>query len=429
MATFRVVPDKRYSRKDGTHRYCLVATVDGAVNYLPLKLKLSATQHKMVFEKKSMVKEYIDYREKINELETKAERIYSSMRTFDYIRFKQLFYRNGDEILEKDDDLPKTLAVKGLFEYFIKNRPAKCGTIIHKKSTLGVLERYHPNLYVEDVNVRFLMKFEKDMLDKGKSYSTVTSYLRDLRTVINYFRQVKKIIPNDVEYAFGHGGYSIKAYRRKKEVLTNEEILSVMEFSDFDSPKQEYARNIWMVLYYGSGINPVDLLKLRWSDVNNRHIHLIRTKTETTRQSVIQELTLPLTEDFKYFLNKVAVPESISPFVLGKLHEGYTDMSLLNRKNRFRQEVNPELKKISKKLNLSAPLLMATARDCYASTLKRNGESRDTIGEMLGHRDPRTTAHYLDSLSIEETFRVNGGLVSRRQQNKEEVMVTGGFSA
>ena len=72
---------------------------------------------------------------------------------------------------------------------------------------------------------------------------------------------------------------------------------------------------------------------------------------------------------------------------------------------------------------------MATARDCYASTLKRNGESRDTIGEMLGHRDPRTTAHYLDSLSIEETFRVNGGLVSRRQQNKEEEMVTGGFSA
>jgi len=424
MATFKILRDTRYARKDGSNRYCLRAIVEGTVHYLPLKLKLTPTQHKMVFDKKSMVKQYIDYREQINELETKAERIYSSMRTFDYKRFNQLFFRNDDEVLEKDDDLPKTLAVKGLFEYFIKNRPAKCGTIIHKKSTLGVLERFHPNLYLEDINVTFLKKFEMDMLDKGKSYATVSSYLRDLRTVINYFRQVKKIIPKDVEYVFGHGGYSIRAFRRKKEVLTKEEILSVIEFNEFESSKQEYARNIWLVLYYGSGINPVDLLKLRWKDIENRHIHLIRTKTETTSQTVIQELTLPLTEDFKYFLNKVAVPESISSFVLGKLHEGYTDISLLNRKNRFRQEINTELKKISQKLNLTAPLLMATARDCYASTLKRNGESREAIGEMLGHRDPRTTAAYLDSLSIDETFRINGGLISGRQVSKEEEVLS-----
>lgn len=89
----------------------------------------------------------------------------------------------------------------------------------------------------------------------------------------------------------------------------------------------------------------------------------------------------------------------MSPFIIGKLKEGYTDISLLNRKNRFRQEINPELKKIEEKLGLQASLKMATARDCYASSLKRNGESRDAIGEMLGHRDPRTTMHYLDSLS------------------------------
>lgn len=369
-----------------------------------------------------MAKDCIDYREQIQQFETKAARIIASMRTFDYRRFKQLIDPNRDDVLEKDDDLPQSLAVKELFDYFLKHIPCKRGTYIHKKSSLGVLEKFQPGLYVEDINVKFLKKFEKVMLDKGKSYATVSSYLRDLRTVINYFRQVKKIIPNDVEYAFGHGGYSIRAYRRKKSVLTSEEILSVIELNEFESAKQEYARNIWLVLYYGSGINPIDLLKLRWKDIENRHIHLIRTKTETTRQTVIQELTLPLTEDFKYYLNKVAVPESISPFVLGKLHEGYTETALLNRKNRFRQEINTELKKISQKLNLSAPLLMASSRSCYASSLKRIGETRETIGEMLGHRDLKTTSAYLDSLSIDETFRVNEGLVScRKPSNGEDI--------
>ena len=101
--------------------------------------------------------------------------------------------------------------------------------------------------------------------------------------------------------------------------------------------------------------------------------------------------------------------------MLGKIKEGYTETSLMNRKNRFRIEINIELKKISSRLNLSVPLIMSTARDCYASTLKRKGVPREFIGDMLGHSDPRTTSHYLDSLSIDETFDVNHKLVKRKK--------------
>jgi integrase len=128
-------------------------------------------------------------------------------------------------------------------------------------------------------------------------------------------------------------------------------------------------------------------------------------------------LTLPLDDELKYYLNKVCDP--ISLFVLGKLKDGYSEVTLYNRKNRFRQEINIELKKIREKLNLSAPLLMGTARDCYASTLKRNGVPREFIGDMLGHNDPRTTSHYLDSLSIEESFNINKHLVKRKTKKVE----------
>ena len=119
-----------------------------------------------------------------------------------------------------------------------------------------------------------------------------------------------------------------------------------------------------------------------------------------------------MTEELKYYLNKVGDPTS--PFVLGKLHEGYTPTSLLNRKNRFRNEINTELKKIGKRLNLSVPLKMSTARDCFAMTCKRNGISREFISDSLSHSDIRVTSSYLDSMSIDESFSINNKLLKRK---------------
>ena len=163
-----------------------------------------------------------------------------------------------------------------------------------------------------------------------------------------------------------------------------------------------------------NGLNPIDLLKLRWDKIKDDYIPVIRTKTETTRVDNLQEIAIPLTEELKYYLDKVGDPSS--PFVLGKLKEGYSETTLLNRKNRFRQEINTELKKIGMKLGLNVPLLMSTARDCYAMTLKRNGVPREHTSDSLGHSDIRTTSHYLDSLSIDESFAVNNNLVKRKNR-------------
>jgi len=414
MATFKVVKDNRYKRKDNTHRYCLRATVNGTVRYLPLQFQLTPEQHNLVFSRKAMSAECVDFREKIKEIEIKAERVYSSMRRYDAERFKQLFYNQGKISEDQDSSLPITLSVTELFQYYADNTQIKEGTKIHMKVTQSMLNKFHTGVYIDDIDVKFLKSFESIQLVQGKSISTVASYMRDIRTVINYFGQVKKILPTDYQYPFGKGGYSIKSVRKKKNVLREDEILAVINRKKSECPKQEYARNIWLCLYYANGINIIDLLRLRWENVEYNHIHLIRKKTETTRKSNIQELVIPLSPELKYYLNLVGDP--ISPFVLGKIKEGYTETALRNRKNRFRQEINTELKNISKSMKLTVPLIMASARDCYASTLNRNGVPREFISSMLGHQDPRTTSHYLDSLSIDDTFKVNDFLVKREKE-------------
>ena len=82
----------------------------------------------------------------------------------------------------------------------------------------------------------------------------------------------------------------------------------------------------------------------------------------------------------------------------------------------FRQEINPELRKIGDKLNIFVPLIMSSARDCYGTTLKRNGVPIEWISDSYGHSDPKTTLHYLDGLSIDESFKVNNNLVKRKNR-------------
>ena len=414
MATFKILPDPRYKRKDGTHRYCLRTIVDGEVKYIPIGYGLTTEQHDRVFRQKSTTKECIDIREKFNALEVKAERIYNSMRRYDPKRFKELFSGKGELTNESDLDLPQTLELSALTDYYLSKANIKRSTKIHFGCSLNVIERYSPGIHMDEIDSSFLREFESKMLSQGKSISTVSSYLRNLRTLINYYKDEKKVLPADFVYPFGKGGHTIKNVRKKKRVMSEDDIQKVIELNEFDSPKQEYARDIWLFLYNANGLNPIDLLKLRWDSINGNHIPVIRTKTETTRVYDIQEITIPLTEELMYYLEKVGDPSS--PFILGKLKEGYSETTLLNRKNRFRQEINLELRKIGERLILPVSLTMSTARDCYAMTLKRNGVPREHTSDSLGHSDIRTTSHYLDSLSIDESFTVNNNLVKRKNR-------------
>lgn len=96
-----------------------------------------------------------------------------------------------------------------------------------------------------------------------------------------------------------------------------------------------------------------------------------------------------------------------SPFILGLLKEGYAENTFENLSHKVRSKLNGNLLEISNKLNLSVPLKLKTARDCYATTLKRVGVSKDNIGEMLGHSNSIVTEHYLASLAIEKTHEIN----------------------
>jgi integrase len=175
--------------------------------------------------------------------------------------------------------------------------------------------------------------------------------------------------------------------------------------TEFANKDEEYARDIWLFLYRCNGINFADLFRMKWDNIRGNNFIFFRKKTEKTRKNNKKQIVARITPKFQQLIDKIGVKDS--PFILGLLVEGYQDNTFENLSDKLRQIINNNLEEISKRLNLSVPLKTDTARDCYASTLRRAKVSKDDISDMLGHSNSIVTEHYLDSLISEETLSVN----------------------
>jgi len=143
--------------------------------------------------------------------------------------------------------------------------------------------------------------------------------MRNLRTIINYFTYIEKVIPKEYEYPFGKGGFTISAYFPSKQVLKESEIKSVIDFNEFQSKEHKFARDVWILLYRLNGANFTDLLRMRWRQIDGDYIFFTRKKTETTRRNNKKRITVPLTDKLKDSISRVG--DKNSPFILGKLTE------------------------------------------------------------------------------------------------------------
>ena len=402
MATFTLLLDTRVKKKNDQYNLSIRVISGSEQIYLNIS-QMTKEQYNQIFVKKTMDKMSISLRESCNVRLSKSERIFTSMKPFEKQKFRKLFF-------EEDEEEFQSIMLSDLFDRFVQNYTnLKPQTQKHFKYSKSVFETFNPGMSVTEVSAVFINRFVKERMESGVSQSAVNSNLRDLRRVINYFINEEKVIPESYQYPFGKGGYSIQNFFPRKLVMTNSEIASVIELKEFNSKQEEYARDIWEMLYRCNGINFADLLRMRWDNIQGEYLIFFRKKTETTRKSNKKEIVVPLSSKLKDLIDKIGVKDS--PFILGKLKDGYSDSMFENKNHKWKKIVNQRLDEISKRLNLSIPLRIKNARDSYAMTLRRAGVSKDNIGDMLGHSNSIVTEHYLGSMNPETTFDINKHLL------------------
>jgi integrase len=229
--------------------------------------------------------------------------------------------------------------------------------------------------------------------------------MRNLRTIINYFIHYVKVIPKEYEYPLGPGGFTVSGYFPSTEVLKEAEIQSVIDLNEFKTKDHEFARDVWVMLYRYNGANFADLLRMKWSQINGKYIFFTRKKTEYTRKNNKKPIVFPITDKLKDSITRSG--DKNSTFLLGMLIDDYDEKIFKNRNKKIRKQLNARLKQVSEHLNLSQPLNLGVARDCYANTLHLNNIPLKQISQMLGHSNVVITEHYLAGLNPDVTLGIN----------------------
>jgi integrase/recombinase XerD len=272
---------------------------------------------------------------------------------------------------------------------------ARVGTASNYSTSMNSLKKFSPKLLFTDITVELLRDYESWLLAKGRSKTTVGIYLRPLRAILNQAIEDGEF-PREL-YPFTKRRYQIPTSRTFKKALTLNEIGKIARFQAEPGTWWETARDIFMFSYFANGINIKDILRLRYSNVDEGYIRYVRAKTERTNRSNGIQISFYLTKELSEIIIRIgSKKKNPENFIFPVLGEGLTPSREMATVQQFTQMVNKYLYKIAEEVGIDKKVTTYYARHSFATVLKRSGVSPLFISEALGHSSLKTTEIYLD---------------------------------
>lgn len=278
----------------------------------------------------------------------------------------------------------------------------RIGSYNYYKDSLKAIEDYAgKNIPLEYVTVEWLKKFEKNLLNTGRNYTTVGMRCRAIRSIMN--DALTSGIIKEKQYPFGRGKYEIPTGQGRKLALTLQQIKMLVTYSD-GSEATEHYRDLWFFSYLCNGINFADLISLKYANIQNDEICFIRSKTINTSR-VKKEICAVITPEMQAIMDKWGNQDkSPDSYIFDFLNGDETPIQIKKRVRDVISNSNRHLRKIGKAIGIKG-LSTYTARHSYATVLKRSGANIAYISESLGHKDLKTTENYLASFEKEERVK------------------------
>lgn len=335
-----------------------------------------------------------NFRQVLNNLESKAEDVANGLDPFTFQSFEDKFLRKKNA----------SLSVKYHYDNKIndlkQNRQISTGS--NYELSLLSITRFliDRNFQIEqltffDITPRWLQDYENFMvITKGRSRTTVSIYLRALRTIFN-----DAIAENDIKkdiYPFGKAKnkYQVPNTKGKKKALTKVQ-LGILFKQDPKTKEQEIAKDYWFFSYSCNGANIKDILQLRWKDLDKDSINYYRAKTLNTGKGNLKQIKVYLnsyTREIiaKYSTRKNSPEDYIFPIL--NLKEDATD-SRRKIKN-FTSFINSHFNKLAISAGFDFKISTYWARHSFATVLIRNGASMEFVSEALNHSNLNVTKSY-----------------------------------
>jgi integrase len=332
---------------------------------------------------------------------------------FDYTPYKKRF-----PILSEEHQKPGSISI--VYQAYIKIllQEERIGSALCYQQAYNCLKKFKGNVLFIDITVSYLYQFEKWMLGRECTRTTVGIKIRTLRTIFNEAIQMG-IIKKEKCYPFGKRKYRIPTGRNIKKALEQDHIAKIY-YEPSDSESEKKAKDFWFFCYYGNGMNPKDLIYLKNRDVQEDYIIFIRSKTDRATRTDPKPITVYISEDMWEIIKRRQNPDrSPDSYLFPIMDNNLNPLKQYELVTLFTKFINDHMENIRKRLRIDKKITTIVSRHTFSTQLKRSGASTKYIQEALGHTSERTTENYLDDFAKEIKKQYAGMLTSFKETKLE----------
>lgn len=421
-ATTAIFIDRYHPKADKKCAISIRVTFNRSKKYYPTKFNLTVQEYERMMGERPR-KELKDILLQLQSLEKKANDIIDDLNYFSFLAFEKAFLQNRGlsetvnyaftryiEQLYNENRIGSAVtyevAKTSLNKFYVANK-VSVQTIVNNKTGK---EEQISNYTFSYVNVPFLKRYEKWMLEHGNSTTTIGIYLRSLRTLFNI--AISDGLITKEFYPFGKRKYEIPASRNTKKALSLNDVAAIYNYQPAAGSTTERMKDYWMFIYYCNGINVKDLCRLKYKNIHDDFIVFKRSKSERTKRTS-QEIRVPLIQEAKDIIQKhgnKAINQDA--YIFPVLQPGITAIRERELTQLLVRLMNDHMKKVAAEVGIMANITSYVARHTFSTVLKRSGASIEFISESLGHSNLKTTQNYLASFEDDKKKEVARALTA-----------------
>ncbi len=410
-ATTDIFLETRWRNKTGTYPVKLRVTFERERKYYRInKFSLSKDDFKKI--------KYGNPRGKLKELkmifseyERKAIEAISKIEYFTFEKFEEIFLSHNRK-------------GKDVFSYFenyisVLKEQKRFGTADSYLTSYKSISKYYKKkkLLFEDITPKFLNRYEEEMLNNGKSITTIGIYLRNLRKLFNDYIEDANA-PRNI-YPFGRNKYIIPKGRNIKKALKLEDIEKLYYYKAEENSETQFAKDIFLFSYFCNGMNMTDVFRLKFKDIKGDRIYFQRTKTKRTSKGDSKPVTVILTDEIKEILKRWQNTNDEPNNYIFPLLNDISDPEQQRLRVKYKTKtINTHLKKIFKDLGFDIQGSTIYARHSFATIMRNSGASDEFISESIGHQNTQVTRHYLDSFEDDIKKEFANKLIAFKKRQK-----------
>jgi integrase/recombinase XerD len=409
MATTSIYLDTRRSKQDQTYPVKIRVTHNATRKYYALKddegLPISLTEDE--FTKVMGAKPRGEFKNKkiwLESAELKAREIIKELPAFTFDAFEKKYLKKRETwqfVSSAFDDHIKDLRKDGKINTASTYETAKRSFLLFSRK----------KLQFEDITVKWLQKYESWAKADGKSVTTISINTRALRRLFNI--AIKDYNLNPAYYPFGNdddGKYQPPQHFNNKRALSKQDILKIYNYEPPPGTMEHFCRDIWLMSYLSNGMNLSDIFKLKYHNIEGNEITFLRSKTSHKRKN--RDVVVSMHPEVKNIIERWGnKPREAKQYIFNLLSEGMKPEQQVAKIKSRTKTTNDHIKKIAKKVGITANVSTYSARHSFATISRNEGAEIGYISEALGHSGMAVTENYLSSFGSDQREKYTSKLL------------------